>query len=293
MEGTLNVPEPIGVVHKMETAFANFKAQFSGILTTAASETTAAAPTAKPPFSRLSEMMDTALTAIKPFFPKLQQPKFVVTDCGTNQQMQMWYCVPTSMEIPETLLFQQSAAQKMTETQKHFWHRISSFADAEWYVVPVLCLWLRQKGYKIDCCAVESKVMELLPVLRMQTGTYKKNGQALANTRDVLMSGFVEKATGKRSALSVQFKVGRSRTPAVDMMAVYACEGKEEDWNRLCTGTRTGTGNRPAFVPATLKKTKDTVDAGLQLFLMYRQLEMQSPDTARQFMDAVVAVCST
>lgn len=278
-------PSTKNLAQKLKQEYNEFKHTFSTIITpnTNEEDAPAAKQTPKPEYTRVSEMIERILLAIKPFFPTLQQPKFVVTDCAVNEQMTMWYCVPTSMEIPQSLLFQQSASQKLSDRQQRFWHRMSSFVDAEWYVVPILYIWLRQKGYKVKCCAVESQVLELLPVLRMQTSTYKKNGQEFANTKDVLMSGFVEKTSGNRCSLSVQFRVGRSKPPAVDFAAVYACEGKEDEWSRVCNATKT----RFPFVPNTTKKTTDNVDADFQLFLLYRTLQLQSPGIAKEFMDTV------
>lgn len=271
-------PEPL--VKELQKKYSEFKSLFSLPVCTVATNPP------NPSLSELSDMMGQILLKIKPFFEKLQQPKFVVTDCNENEQMKMWYCVPTSMEIPKTLLFQQSAAQKLTESEKHLWHRMASFSDSEWYVVPILCMWLRNKGCEVDCCVVETKVLEVLPVLRMQTGTYKKNGQEYANTRDVLMSGFVEKSSGKRSALSVQFPAGRSRTPVVDLATVYACRGREDVWKKLCRNT----GHRRAFVPFTMKKTTDGVDTDLQLFLLYNQLD---PQMRKEFVEKVHEIVRT
>ena len=266
---------------KLKTEYDEFKELFSDMLHPAAQGGSNPQPQPIPTFHELSELMERILLSCKPFFPSLVQPKFVVTDCGTTAQMSRFYCVPTAMEIPQTLFFQQSAAEKMTKKQKEFWHRMASFVDSEWYVVPVLCLMLRHRGLRVNCCAVQSKVLETLPVLCMQTGTYSKNGEERANTRDVLMSAFVEKSTGTRSSLSVTFNVGRSQTRAPDLSSVYACEGNEDEWKRLSKGTRY------SFVPATMKKTQNNVDSNLQLFLLYKNLQRQSPGIAQRFMDTV------
>lgn len=279
---TLAADSTITTAQKLKKEYDEFRELFSDVLypeTTDSKAKTQAQPA--PAFVEVSEMMERILLLCKPFFPSLVQPKFVVTDCGTTEQMSMFYCVPTAMEIPQTLLFQQGAAQKMTERQQKFWHRMASFVDSEWYVVPVLCLLLRHRGHRVNCCAVQSKVLETLPVLRMQTGTYTKNGKERANTRDVLMSAFVEKSTGTRSSLSVSFNVGGSQTRAPDLSSVYACEGDEDEWERLSKGSRY------AFVPTTMKKTHNNVDSNLQLFLLYKNLQSQSPGIAQRFMDTV------